>query len=133
MKARYIIGVVVLALFVSILLVDLLGSASTFSDFESAKREGKTVHVVGRWVKREQAKFDPANNFNSFYVQDSLKHIAEVRYYEALTGDMSNADKIDIVGKYENGVFVADKIHLKCPSKYNDTKGSLENKGGKQS
>lgn len=133
MKVRYIVAVIALAIFVSVLLVDLMGSASTFSDFDTAKKEGKTVHVIGRWVRRDEAKFDPANNFNRFYIQDSLQKIEEIHYYGALTGSMSNADKIDIVGKYKDGVFVADKIHLKCPSKYNNSNGSLHKETGKSS
>jgi cytochrome c-type biogenesis protein CcmE len=120
MKLKVIIGVIILALFVSFLMVDLLSNASSFADFATAKKEGKTVHVIGKWVKRDIAKFDNANNYNSFYVEDSLKNVQQVHYYGTLTGDLSQADKIDIVGKYKGDVFVAEKIHLKCPSKYNE-------------
>jgi cytochrome c-type biogenesis protein CcmE len=119
MNLKVIIGIIILALFVSLLMVDLLSSASTFTDFATAKKEGKTVHVIGKWVNRDIAKFDNANNYNSFYVEDSLKNVQQVHYYGTLTGDLSQADKIDIVGKYKGDVFVAEKIHLKCPSKYN--------------
>lgn len=126
MKNGTIIGLVALAVFVAVLMADLFSSASTFADFETAKREGKTVHVVGRWVQRDQAVFDPARSFNSFYIEDTLKKVEEVHYYGALTGDMGQADKIDIVGKYENDVFVAKKIHMKCPSKYNNADGEFK-------
>ena len=126
MKLRVLIGLVALAVFVSVLMVDLLSNASTFADFNTARKEGKTVHVIGKWVRKEEAKFDNANSINTFYVQDSLKNVEQVHYYGTLTGDMSNADKIDIVGKYKGDKFVAEKIHLKCPSKYNESGKDLQ-------
>jgi len=123
MKIRTIAVLVILALFVSVLMVDLLGSASQFADFETARKSEQSVHVIGRWVNRDQAVFDPVKSFNSFYIEDTFKNVQQVHYYQPLTGDMSNADKVDIVVKYnpDKKVFVAEKIHLKCPSKYNET------------
>lgn len=122
MKTRSLIALSVLAIFMAVLMVDLLGSASQFADFETAREAGRPVHVIGRWVKRDQAVFDAVNSFNRFYVEDTLKNVREVHYYQPLTGDLAQADKIDLVVRYnpDKQVFVAEKIHLKCPSKYNE-------------
>lgn len=125
MKTRTLIALGVLAVFLAVLMVDLLGSASQFADFESAKKADKPVHVIGRWVERDKAVFDPVNSFNRFYIEDTFKNVREVHYYQPLTGDLSQADKVDIVVRYDEkkNVYVADKIHLKCPSKYNEAGG----------
>ena len=44
-----------------------------------------------------------------FQNQKDIENKAE--YFET-------ADKIVVIGKYEGDVFVADKILMKCPSKY---------------
>jgi cytochrome c-type biogenesis protein CcmE len=125
MKTRSLIALGILAVFMAVLMVDLLGSASQFADFETAREADRPVHVIGRWVKRDQAVFDAVNSFNRFYVEDTLKNVREVHYYQPLTGDLAQADKIDLVVRYnaEKNVFVAEKIHLKCPSKYNEAGG----------
>ena len=122
MKTRTIIILLVLAAFVAVLLVDLLGSASRFADVATARSSGETVHLIGKWVRRDESVFDAARSFNKFYIEDSLNQVAEIEYYHALAGDMGAADKLDVVCRYdkEKGVFVAEKIHMKCPSKYNE-------------
>jgi cytochrome c-type biogenesis protein CcmE len=126
MKTKTIVAIVVLALFVAVLISSMLSNASQFGDFETAVQEQRTLHVIGRWVNKEKAVFKPEDSFNSFFVQDTNRQVMEVHFYDALAGDMSAADKLDIVGKYDEnkGVFVAQKIHMKCPSKYNEGGGA---------
>ncbi|MBX3102919.1 MAG: cytochrome c maturation protein CcmE [Bacteroidetes bacterium] len=120
MKTRNLILLLALAAGFAILLVDLLSNASEFADFKHAQETGREVHVIGRWVRREEAVFKPEESYYRFYMQDTMNQVAPVVYRRGTLGDLSQAEKIDVVGKWENGEFVASKIHLKCPSKYND-------------
>jgi cytochrome c-type biogenesis protein CcmE len=36
--------------------------------------------------------------------------------------DFTRSEKVVVVGSYHNDLFVADKILLKCPSKYQENK-----------
>jgi cytochrome c-type biogenesis protein CcmE len=120
MKTRNLIILLALAGGFAVLLVDLLSNASEFAGFQYAQESGKEVHVIGRWVRKDEAVFKPEASYYRFYMEDTLKQVAPVVYRRGTLGDLSQAEKIDVVGKWENGEFVASKIHLKCPSKYNN-------------
>jgi len=120
MKTRNIFLLVLIAVAFAWLLTDLLSSASRYSDFESARGQQAEVHVIGTWVRRTEKDFRPEDNYYSFYMQDTLGQQAQVVYRKGTLGDMSQAERMDVVGKWEGNAFVASKIHLKCPSKYNN-------------
>jgi len=60
-----------------------------------------------------------ANRFE-FYLMDSLGFESKVIYSEPKPTDFDRSDKVVVIGKFEkqDGDFIANKILLKCPSKY---------------
>lgn len=121
MKTRNIIGIVILALFTAGLLVSFAGNVSEYTDFATAQKRESEVHVVARWVKRSEANYDANRDLFSFYLQDTLGNIQKVHYHDPMPVNFEQADKVVVSGKYENGVFVADKVLMKCPSKYKES------------
>ena len=97
-----------------------IGGASKYTTFKEAQASGEDVHVVGSWVRRAEAHYNSEQDVFNFYMQDSTKEIAPVRFHDPMPVNFETAEKVVVQGKYEHGVFVADRIFMKCPSKYND-------------
>jgi len=120
MKTRSLIAIVLVALFTVVLISTQLSNQSYYSDFETARKTGDKVHIVATWVERDKAHYDPDNDIFTFYLQDTLNTVALVRYHDPKPPSFETAEKVVIEGKQEGDIFVADKIFLKCPSKYED-------------
>jgi cytochrome c-type biogenesis protein CcmE len=131
MKARYIILLVVIAVAVAIIFTST-GSASQYVDFAQAGKmaaegDDEMVHVVGSLVKDAAGEYigmvynpgiDP-NHFE-FILKDTKGREQKVLYFQPKPQDFEKAEQIVIIGHAKAGVFVANKILMKCPSKYED-------------
>lgn len=121
MKPINIIILVVLAVFIVGLGLNFSQSASIYTDFNHAKTVDKEVHIVGKWVNRELSSYDPSRDLFQFYLQDSTSHTELVHYYEPKPTNFESAEKVVVIGSYKDQGFVADKIVMKCPSKFEAT------------
>jgi cytochrome c-type biogenesis protein CcmE len=129
MKKSHIIGIVVIALAIGIIMSSA-GDASTYVSFgeaiERAKDGNETkVHVVGRLKKDAQGhivgmNYDPLidPNYFTFMLVDTNRVEQQVVYFNPKPQDFERSEQVVITGNMKNNVFVADKILLKCPSKY---------------
>ena len=129
MKKTHIFGIVIIAIAVMIIIITA-GDASTYVTFLEAKKmasEGKNkkIHVVG------QLKKDADNNVTglqvtedklsvSFQMVDSENTEQKVYYNEPMPPDLLRSEQVVVIGSFKEDVFVADKILLKCPSKYQE-------------
>lgn len=124
MAVKSIIGLVVIAIAIGIV-VSLFGSVSTYVTFAEAKQMNGKVHVSGS-LKRDAVgeivgmKYDALTNPNlfQFTLVDSLGGEEMVTYFEPKPTDIEKPGKIVVIGGYDKEQFIADKIILKCPSKY---------------
>jgi cytochrome c-type biogenesis protein CcmE len=57
----------------------------------------------------------------------------KVIYNGAKPQDFEMSEQIVVTGRAENGVFKADKILMKCPSKYNNTSDPSKTSGVSES
>ncbi len=129
MKRSHIIGIGIIALAIGII-ISSAGDASMYVSFKEARElasEGKTskVHVVGRLKKDVQGHIvgmaynpvmDP--NYFSFVLVDTLQNEQKVVYFQPKPQDFERSEQVVIMGNMQKTAFVADKILLKCPSKY---------------
>lgn len=121
MKPSKIIILVVLAIFVVALGINFSETASIYTDFSTAQKSKREVHIVGSWVDREQATYDTEKDIFTFFMQDTLSQVAKVMYYDPKPINFEQAEKVVVIGSYKDDAFVADKIVMKCPSKYEPT------------
>lgn len=131
MKPSYIIAIIVIAVAVGILVLTA-GDASTYVDFGQAKTlatEGSTtpIHVVGQLKKDSTGHVVGLENSLdklsfSFILVDDHKKEQKVYYNEPMPPDFLRSEKVVVVGGYRGDQFVAKKILLKCPSKYQEQK-----------
>ncbi|NDK57202.1 cytochrome c maturation protein CcmE domain-containing protein [Pontibacter fetidus] len=129
MKKSHIIGIIIIAAAIMIIM-STAGDASTYVDFGQAKelaQDGsKTkVHVVGRLKKDAKGhivgmQYDPLvdPNYFAFMLVDTNRVEQKVVYFNPKPQDFERSEQVVITGNMQNDVFVADKILLKCPSKY---------------
>jgi cytochrome c-type biogenesis protein CcmE len=139
MKKTHIIGIIIIALAIGIIM-STAGDASTYVSFKEAKElaedgNSKKVHVVGR-LKKDPAghivgmEYDPLKdpNYFSFILSDTNKLEQRVIYFNPKPQDFERSEQVVITGNMKNDVFVADKILLKCPSKYTEKEVKAEGK-----
>lgn len=118
MKSRYIIGGIVVVVFLAIGGYSFLNSSVEYSTLTKAEQSGKKVQVTGTWVKDEPSRFDPASNTFTFSMKDQDGQIAKVVLHGAKPNNFDIATSVVAKGRYENGVFEASNVLTKCPSKY---------------
>ena len=119
MKLQTIIGLTLLAGFITLLIINFAGSASIYTTFSDAKKRGTDVHIVASWVNREKAQYDATQDIFQFYLQDSTNNVQLVYYHDPKPANFEQAAKVVVIGKYRGEIFEAEKILMKCPSKYN--------------
>lgn len=124
MKAKSIVGFVLILGFSSVLLLNFGSQVGGYMDFEQAEATGSTAHVVGMWVEADAFRYDAQNNIFSFRMQDEEGNIRLVHYANPKPANFEDAEQVVIEGRPgQNGVFEAENIIVKCPSKYNDQRG----------
>jgi cytochrome c-type biogenesis protein CcmE len=130
MKKSHIFALIVIAVAVMII-ISTAGDASTYVTFSQAKEmsingNSSKIHVVGELTKNEIGEvvgLKSSDNLLSFTftMKDEENNIQNVFYSEPMPHDFLRSEKIVVIGAYRNEMFVADKILLKCPSKYQET------------
>ena len=131
MKKGHIIAIVVIAAAIAII-ISTAGDASTYVSFDQAHKMASTgnktsIHVVGELKKDASGEIigleKSSDNLSfSFLLLDENEKEQKVYYNEPMPPDFTRSEKVVVIGSYRGDIFVADKILLKCPSKYQETK-----------
>ncbi len=127
MKTSHIIAVIIIAAAIGVI-ISTTGDASTYMNFGQAYQMASTgnkttIHVVGELKKDKDGtvvgleKSDDRLSFSFVMVDDHQKE-QKVLYNEPMPPDFLRSEKVVVVGSYHGNDFVATKILLKCPSKY---------------
>lgn len=131
MKKTHILLLIVIAVAVGVI-ISTTGDASTYVDFGEAHElasEGETrsIHVVGSLKKAPDGTVigleKSSDNLSfTFVLVDDKGREANVFHNEPLPPDFLRSEKVVIIGHFEGNTFLAEKILLKCPSKYEENK-----------
>jgi len=131
MKKSHILAIGVIAVAI-VIIISTAGDASTYVNFDQAYRlasngSSTQVHVVGELPKDAAGNIQGLENsadklsFSFTLIDDNSKE-QKVYYNEPMPPDFTKSEKVVVIGLYENDRFIAKKILLKCPSKYNEQK-----------
>lgn len=135
MKKIQIFGLIIVAVAIGII-VSTAGDASTYVDFSKAKEmatsgDNESIHVVGKLKKNTsgqivEMQYDPQidPNYFTFTLIDNKNVAQKVVYKSTKPQDFDKSEQVVVIGKMQNGTFAAEKILMKCPSKYEN--GKLE-------
>ena len=129
MKRSYIIAIILIAVAIGII-ISTAGDASTYVTFDEAyamyqNGSEKSIHVVGELNKDghgEVTGIYPSSDKLSFrfVMKDENGKNQEVFYNEPMPQDFKRSEKVVVIGSYDGEMFIADKILMKCPSKYQE-------------
>ena len=128
MKKIHIITIILIAASIGVILATVSDS-STYANFAEAKKnQDEVFHVVGKLNKEKALEFNPEKDANlfSFYLIDNAGLETKVIYNGSKPQDFERSEQIVITGKYKGEQFYADKILMKCPSKYNNGQTEIE-------
>jgi len=131
MKKGHIIGLCIIAVAIAIIMTSI-GDASSYESFSTAKEmmhdgEDKPIHVVGQLKKDAAGEVTGLNVRDdkvsfTFMLVDNEGVEQEVFYNEPVPADFTRSESVVVIGSYKNDdIFIADKILMKCPSKYQET------------
>ena len=130
MKRTHIVAIIIIAVAIG-LIISTAGDASTYVTFGEAYSLAKNgsnekIHVVGQLVKDDAGHAkgiqvsDDKLSFTFLMVDEDQKQ-QKVIYYEPMPIDFLKSEQVVVIGSYQDELFYADKILMKCPSKYQET------------
>lgn len=129
MKKTHIFGLIVIAIALTIV-ISTAGDASTYVSFDEAKEmadkgDKNKIHVVGTLKKDNDGNVldivaSPDNRSFRFALIDENNEEQMVYHPNPMPTDFLRSEQVVVIGGFSNERFVADKILLKCPSKYQE-------------
>ncbi len=129
MKKSHIFIIVVIAAAIAIIMstADDASVYATFGDAYKMASNGNTasIHVVGELTKGIHGNVigiqEGADKVSfTFVMVDDQQKQQLVQYNQPMPADFTKSEKVVVVGHYQGDVFLAEKILLKCPSKYQE-------------
>jgi cytochrome c-type biogenesis protein CcmE len=118
MKKKYLIGIIAGLAFIVLAIYSFDTSKIEYSDFATARKEGKTVQIIGSWIKEMPYNYDSQKNEFVFHLKDEKNGIAEVLYHGGKPNNFDIAPMVVVKGKFVGERFIAKEVLTKCPSKY---------------
>ncbi len=120
MKSKKIL--VFISAVVLIIIAILFFSDDLFSPYvsfaEAMEKSGKYVQIIGTLDKNESIDIRDGHLF--FTISNEEKTSIPIDYEGSKPVNFEHADKVVLLGRYDSAsrVFKADKLLVKCPSKY---------------
>jgi cytochrome c-type biogenesis protein CcmE len=143
MKKAHLFVIVVIAVAIAVIMSTSMDASSYVSFKEatelSAGGKDKKVHVVGKLKKDPSGQilgmhYQPqldANHFE-FVLVDQNNEERKVVYHQPKPQDFERSEQIVVVGSMQGEGFKADKIVMKCPSKYQENEIKVNGNGSKE-
>jgi cytochrome c-type biogenesis protein CcmE len=89
-----------------------------YVSFAEAKASPRTVQVMGA-LEKGTSRYDTGTKTLHFTLLDpTTNEPIAVSYTDVKPANFEDAVSIVAIGRYDKGVFAAEKLLVKCPSKY---------------
>ena len=118
MKKAYWIGAVVVLAFLALGLSTFTKSMTPYVSFDEAKATPRTVQVMGALEKGSSRYDTDAKTLHFTLVDEKTKAPLPVTYRDVKPANFEEAVSIVAIGRYQGDAFHAEKLLVKCPSKY---------------
>jgi len=113
----YAVGAVLVVAFLAYGTTSFKSNLTPYVSFEEASRSGKKVQVAGGLVEDSTHYLDASEELQ-FGMVDEDGNTMTVHYNGVKPGNFEEAVQIVAVGSFSEGVFHAEQLLVKCPSKY---------------
>ena len=117
MRPKYIVGILIIVVFIIFAAINLSKSLTPYVSVEEAKRSKSFVQVKGQRVVGSEY-FDVENKIFKFKMIDDKGEEFEVVYHGVKPANLEQAKEIVVIGRFNQGHFEAEQLLVKCPSKY---------------
>ncbi len=120
-NARTAIAITVVVIAAGVGLWSLIGGGGVtpYVGFTEARAAGSNVQVMGE-ILPTGTDYDPTEGTFSFFITDDTGDRMKVVYGGTKPGNFDQATSVVCIGRYSDETFHADKLLVKCPSKYQD-------------
>jgi len=131
MNAKYIIGGVIIIVFIAWGASAFLKTTIQYVSLDEASRSQRMVQVLGK-IDFSRVQYDNDKKRLEFAIYDAEAKDSvsaprmPVYFYGVVPGNFDQAKSVVLKGKPDNGVFVADQMLVKCPSKYQGEGGEYQ-------
>jgi len=129
MKTKHIIAILIIGICI-VIVMTMAGDASSYVDFKQAKYLSEngsksSIHVVGTLPRTSSGDIlgieeSPDMLSFKFDMVDENGFKQKVLHANPMPTDFTKSEQVVIVGSYQGENFIAEKILLKCPSKYEE-------------
>jgi cytochrome c-type biogenesis protein CcmE len=116
-KKGYWIAAVMTLAFVGFGLSAFQKTLTPYLSFEEATKTKGVVQVMGS-LDKQSDRYDDKTEQLSFDLLDTSGHRMPVVYRGLRPGNFKDAVSIVAIGRYQDGRIEAEKLLVKCPSKY---------------
>lgn len=117
LKRGIALGVVVIAAGVGLISLVTGGGMTPYVGFNDARAAKSDVQVMGEVIDGASA-YDPQSGSFSFYITDVNRDRMKVTYDGTKPGNFDQATSVVCIGRWNGDAFHAEKLLVKCPSKY---------------
>ena len=129
-RVWYAVGAVLVVAFLAYGTTSFKSNLTPYVSFEEASRMGGKVQVAGGLVE-DSTKYLDATEELQFAMVDDDGNTMTVHYNGVKPGNFEEAVQIVAIGSYQEGVFHAEQLLVKCPSKYQGLEDDIREYGSK--
>jgi cytochrome c-type biogenesis protein CcmE len=121
MKIYYVIAGIVVVAFIALGASSFKSTMTPYiTDFSKVRASTQpTIQAPGQIVKGKTV-YQKTDSTLIFSMKDEKNKEMKFVYKGQMPANFDQADRVVAIGKYNDGVFNAERLLVKCPSKYND-------------
>ncbi len=112
-----VLGLTVIAGFVAFGAGAFKSNLTPYVSFEKARASASAVQVAGKLVEHSD-RFDEASSRLVFTLENEHGQKMNVTYKGPKPGNFNEAIQVVAIGRFHDGALDAEKLLVKCPSKY---------------
>jgi len=112
-----VIGVAAIIGFVAFGAGAFKSNLTPYVSFQQARATKDAVQVAGKLIQGSDS-FDQASSRLVFTLQDDHGDTMRVAYKGLKPGNFNEATQVVAIGRFHGGLLEAEKLLVKCPSKY---------------
>lgn len=121
MKKGKLVVIIVLPIIFIVLMMGLftenISPYISVSDLKTENTQNRNVQLYGQ-VVLESIFFDNDSGMTTFDITDGNQSISVM--HKGMINNLEHSTEVVAIGEYNNEFFQADKVLVKCPSKYEE-------------
>ena len=112
-----VLGVVIIAGFIAFGAGAFKSNLTPYVSFQQARATRDAVQVAGKLVQGSDS-FEESSSRLLFSIKDDHGDTMRVAYKGLKPGNFHEATQVVAIGRFRGGMLEAEKLLVKCPSKY---------------